>query len=426
MSSAHRGAPPGPIPAGRTAVVLGALLLLGAPPALRAAGDDPAPAPAPAAPAGDAPWKAFGERGPYPVGVRTVVLVDDSRKDAFTGGPRTLVTEVWYPAADSARGMPAARFSEFFGRYREEGAKAVHRSLEEIDRRFVSQAVRGAPLRKGGPWPLVLFSHGNGGFRHQNAFQTEHLASHGYLVAAPDHTGNSSLTPLPDRAVGYDRKGRWQSGSARPEDIRFLIDRITAGGPGVEWLSGAADGREIGVMGHSFGGSTAVRLAEEEPRVKAILAMTVAFVGHPTSKPTLVMLGAEDRTVGLPGNLASRGYFLGCTGPRYLLVLRRGGHFTFTEMAVLDPQFGDGIGRGKDRSGREIDFIPVDLAKRIIDSYTVAFFDRHLRGSEAAGRFLESNPWPGEVEWWAGDHRVPAESEAAPARDTAGGKEPAR
>src|ERR1041384_5814495 len=47
--------------------------------------------------------------------------------------------------------------------------------------------VRAAPLRAG-RWPLVLCSHGNGGSRHQNAFQTEHLASHGYVVTAPDHT----------------------------------------------------------------------------------------------------------------------------------------------------------------------------------------------------------------------------------------------
>ncbi len=368
---------------------------------------------APAAAGNDAALAAanhFAAPGPYPVGVRTVVLIDESRRDEFAGGPRTLVTEFWYPATDAARELPRAKFSEFFGRYSAEGARAIKRDLAEIDSAFHTEARRGAVLRAG-RWPLLLFSHGNGGFRHQNAWQMEHLASHGYLVVAPDHTGNASLSPLPDRAVGYDKKGRLKSGEERPADIRFLIDRVTAGSdPLLSWVKGAADPGAIGILGHSFGGSTAVRLAGEEPRLKAILAMTVAFVGKPGSIPTLVMLGAQDRTVGLAGNLASRGYFLACTGPRYLFVMPRGGHFTFTEMALLNPNFGDGIGKGKDRDGREMEFIPVDLAKRMIDAYSLAFFERYLRGSDEAGKFLESNPWPEELEWWTGERRIPPES----------------
>ena len=45
----------------------------------------------------------YSAPGSYPVGVRTVVLVDKSRKDEYSGGPRTLVTEIWYPAAEEAR-----------------------------------------------------------------------------------------------------------------------------------------------------------------------------------------------------------------------------------------------------------------------------------------------------------------------------------
>jgi hypothetical protein len=118
------------------------------------------------------------------------------------------------------------------------------------------------------------------------------------------------------------------------------------------------------------------------------------------------MLGAEDRTVGKAGNLASRGYYLGCEGPRHLLVLRRGGHFTFTQMALIDPNFGDGIGRGKGPGGEVVDFIPTDPAREIIDAYTLAFFDRYLRGNEESGRFLETNPRPDEMELWAGDRQV--------------------
>src|SRR5262249_56282777 len=70
-------------------------------------------------------------------------------------------------------------------------------------------AVRDAGPRPGS-YPLVMFSHGFGGHRRQSTFLCTHLASHGYVVAACDHTGNTlfdvarfamaarSGTPIPD------------------------------------------------------------------------------------------------------------------------------------------------------------------------------------------------------------------------------------
>ena len=357
-------------------------------------------------PAAAAEQAEFAKPGPYPVGVRTIVLIDSSRKDEFAGGPRTLVTEVWYPAVEEARGMPKLRFSDFFGPYRELGAKALKRDLEAIDRDFRTLGVRDAGLREG-KWPLLIFSHGNGGFRHQNVFQMDHLASHGYVVAAPDHTGNASLSPLPGGAVGYDRKGRARSAEDRPRDVTFLIDRLSAADvPETAWARGAVDITALGVLGHSFGGFTAVRAGEVDHRIRAVLAMTVAFPGEPSSIPTMVMLGAEDSTVGLGGNMLSRGYYLGLKGSRYLFVLKRGGHFTFSEMAIINPNFGDGVGHGKGRSGKEMDFIPTPVARDLIDSYTLAFFELHLRGSKAAGEFLDRNSSAEELEWWVGGRQI--------------------
>src|SRR5439155_153178 len=54
------------------------------------------------------------KEGPYPVGVTTTVIVDNSRTDALTNKPRTLVTEVWYPADDKAKTMSTTKFHDFF------------------------------------------------------------------------------------------------------------------------------------------------------------------------------------------------------------------------------------------------------------------------------------------------------------------------
>ena len=52
--------------------------------------------------------------GPYPVGVTSLQLDDHSRADPESAaGVRSLRTEIWYPAAEEARGLPPSKFSEF-------------------------------------------------------------------------------------------------------------------------------------------------------------------------------------------------------------------------------------------------------------------------------------------------------------------------
>src|SRR5690606_6372290 len=112
--------------------------------------------------------------GPYPVGVTRVTFVDPVRD-------RPLRTEIWYPADESARDLPASPITDF-----------VDPSLAGLlaGSTVPLTAVRDVPLSPDGPFPFVAFSHGNGGVRFQNTFQAERLASHGFVVVAPDHTGN--------------------------------------------------------------------------------------------------------------------------------------------------------------------------------------------------------------------------------------------
>ncbi len=337
--------------------------------------------------------------GPHAVGVRTIVFVDASRDDPYAGGRRTLVTDIWYPADEAARSGKTTTFSEFFGRHREAAKAFVDHfgsgTVADVNARFRSLSVRDAPMLAG-RYPLLVFSHGNGGVRHQNVFQMDHLASHGYIVVSPDHTGNAAVTPLPDRALRYNNEGRGFSAKNRPLDVSFLITRLLAASDGkpkeggaksASWLAGAIDAEKIGVLGHSFGGFTACRVADIDPRVKAIVPMTVSY-GKRTALPVLVMLADLDRTMGAAGNAVSRLYYQSCTGPKYLLSIRRAGHFSYTDMNYINPTFGDGIGVDR-KTGEE--FLPIDRAKKIINAYTLAFFDHYLRADRAAGAFLQTN-----------------------------------
>ena len=109
-------------------------------------------------PALDAEDRDFSAPGSFPVGVRTLVLVDKSREDSYSGGPRTLVTEVWYPAVESARSGKKTTFSEFFGKHQEAAGKFVGHfgeKLSEVEKRFRCCGVRGATLREG-RFPLLV------------------------------------------------------------------------------------------------------------------------------------------------------------------------------------------------------------------------------------------------------------------------------
>jgi len=342
-------------------------------------------------PALSAAGKDYSAPGSYPVGVRTLVLVDQDREDSYSGGLRTLVTEVWYPAVESARSAKKTTFSEFFGKYQAEAGQFVDHfggKLSEVESRFRCAGVRGAALRQG-VFPLLVFSHGNGGIRHQNIFQVEHLASHGYIVVSADHTGNAGLAPLPSGALPYDRSGRGRSARNRPRDVSFLItELLRRNAQAGSWLHKSLDGERIGLLGHSFGGFTVCKVAEADRRVKAILPMTVGY-GRKTSVPMLLMLGEKDRTMGAAGNAVARLYYQGCEGPKHLVSLKRGGHFSFTDMDAIAPGFGDGIG------GEE--FLPIARAKGVVNAYSLAFFNHYLRADAPSGRYLRTNPDETEI-----------------------------
>src|ERR1043166_8482650 len=235
----------------------------------------------------------IGAIGPFPVGVTTTVFVDHSRTDAFTKEPRTLVTEIWYPATDDARQLPKNKYSDFLpGGLTPEIEAAVQKTYKipaaEIDKMFANSSVRDARVRDG-KFPLIIFSHGNGGNRHQNTFWCDYLASYGYVIASADHTGNANMTIIHGKPIPYKGSQRSASAVDRPKDMSFLLDEMTL------WNEGA-DSRFAGKLtldtvcaaGMSFGGMSVVNVAAADPRFKSLIAMSGASLTHTnTTIPSL-------------------------------------------------------------------------------------------------------------------------------------------
>ncbi len=348
--------------------------------------------------------------GPFPVGVTTAVFVDNSRTDALTKESRTLVTEIWYPATDDARTLPKSNFTDFVpGGVTPElefMLKAAYKlSSADLNRGFSTVAARDAKVRDG-RFPLVLFSHGNRGLRFQNTFWCDYLASHGYIVVSPDHTGNSGLTIIKGKLVLYQGTERERSAEDRPRDLAFLIDQMTGlnargGSGGDSRFVGKLDIDKVAATGMSFGSYTAIKLADRDPRVKVVIGMAYAPPeGHTNvAVPTLLMLGVEDQTIEAKGNAAIRSNFEAHRGPSVLLELKRGGHFSFSDMFKINPNHGDGVGTGKRKAtGETITFAPMETTYGIINSYSIAFLGAYLKGQKEYLPFLLDNAWPKELD----------------------------
>lgn len=99
--------------------------------------------------------------------------------------------------------------------------------------------------------PLVILSHGTGGNRLGLAWLAIALAEQGYIVAAPDHWGNTFDNKIPEYFVRY-----WE----RPLDVRFVIDILLND----ESFSLIIDENRIGTAGFSLGGFTALAVAGAE------------------------------------------------------------------------------------------------------------------------------------------------------------------
>jgi len=110
------------------------------------------------------------------------------------------------------------------------------------------------------PVPLIVISHGLGSDPQTFSYIAQHLASHGFAVAIPEHL-DTSADKFARFFDGFERPPNPSEFANRPLDITYLLDELQQKYQSYPFWKSRIDFNNVGVMGQSFGGYTALAVA---------------------------------------------------------------------------------------------------------------------------------------------------------------------
>jgi predicted dienelactone hydrolase len=351
----------------------------------------------------------LGRPGPHPIGTRSEELTLPPRHRITAKGvmqaERSVGLRFWYPAAESGH----------------KAAATIYRHVMQLPGQpewtwqDSGQALEGAAIGSERKAPLVLLSHGFGGWSTHMSRLAEGLASRGYVVASIDHR-DVRFDSVPGFLLSFGNVL-----GDRAEDQRQVLERLVSG----SWPKGhpmaLIDPSNVGLIGYSMGGYGALATAGASPdpaskalsqlpgevralasraddaaaqRVKA-LVLIAPWGGQASDRvwapealarvaaPTLLIGGNQDRIVGFDQGI--RWIFDGLKGvDRRLLVYREAQHNVAGNAVALDPT----------APAQAIEFLrdPVwrgDRINYINQHFITAFLDLTLRGQAARAEYLD-------------------------------------
>jgi predicted dienelactone hydrolase len=178
-------------------------------------------------------------KGTYRVGVRTLTVLNPAQFDpaSQSNKDRSLTLEVWYPSAQTTN-KALTSYTD------------VTRSGKQFT--LYADAMRDVSINNKAQYPVVVLSHGYTGYRSIMYYLGEHLASHGYIVAAIDHT-DSTNADVDFKNAPFS--GFFSTLLNRSRDQQFVLDYFNEKN---HFAREHVDTQHSGVIGYSMGGFGAV------------------------------------------------------------------------------------------------------------------------------------------------------------------------
>lgn len=333
-----------------------------------------------------------------PVGTVSYVAIDPARIEVYGTSPgdaREIAVQVWYPAA-TIEGVERAEWVDDMASLAPTVSEYLGFPSFFLDHLALSDtnSYRAAPAASG-EFPVIVYSHGWGGFRSVALNQIENLAGQGFAVVAVDHTYAALSTTLSDgeareidvnalpsvEEVGVEeyQAARESLSLTFTEDIWFVLDQLEildrGGVASMSPVAGHLDLSRIGLLGHSTGGGAAVTACLGDPRCDAVLGqdpwlepLPLTVIERGLSRPFLAVRSQE--WLSRP-NDALIVDIVEASGPMGTLAfIADTVHRDFTMLPAISPVASLAGLSGTLDSARTFD---------IVDAINVAFFDEHLR-----------------------------------------------
>ncbi|QNO15400.1 alpha/beta hydrolase [Alkalicella caledoniensis] len=261
-----------------------------------------------------------------------------------------------------------------------------------------------------GTYPLIIFSHGGISTKTSNESLYNELASHGYIVASIDHTYHSLFTTDDGKAILIDRNymkelnvedakanpqqsheyyQKWMN--VRTGDINFVIDYIISKATGTqdEAIYELVDIENIGVMGHSLGGSAALAIGRTRTDIKAVIALESPFMGdilgvkdgqfvftddiYPIPVLNIYSDSSWNHLEKWPQYKQNYNLLSETDGVAYNIYISGAGHFTLSDLGLLSPILSRVLNGFKSTTD-------VKYVLEIINEVSLEFFNSYLKG----------------------------------------------
>lgn len=209
------------------------------------------------------------------------------------------------------------------------------------------------PVDQGGPsFPLIIFSHPAMSDTTNAAPTLERLASHGFIVAAPWHNGDTQdearidiinqragkkIVPCFDGGPSPCLDGLQKTVQNRALDVAALLDNIAS------YFGDRVDTERVGLLGQSRGSLTALMAGggsttwniKAEPRIDAIMTLTIAVRSatfnanlNQITIPALMVTSKADRNT--PMAIAVDAFNAIPSEQKALVVLENGEHAVYS------------------------------------------------------------------------------------------------
>lgn len=327
--------------------------------------------------------------GPYAVSQTVLRWVDSARLEAMTEDPndfREVMALLWYPA-ESGTGTGSSYFPELSTISKSLVESGEVASWEVFGLQFIrSRNLWNAEVADDGkPYPLVIFSPGNGTNVEFYTVLASELASHGYIVVGLNHPYDVAAVELSDHRVAqfYREQNSLEMSAneefvaerikVRTEDVLFALEQLEAINSNVNSpFAGRLDLTSVAVAGHSLGGVVASEACKANTTFHACLNLDGIQRGGPfsteeTATPPdqpFMFLTKESK---LPPNLIEK--FESMT-ENYWVVIHGATHDSFTDGPLLQP-------------GLLPISNPADQIMSLIQKYTLAFLDQTLKSEES-------------------------------------------